>query len=194
MSTNDFDNLPNPYQASAPLVHETPPLVQPVSLTVFGILNIVWGLLGLCLTGIFTAQVTVVTGQSNVRVEAMSAAPVYFGYTMLSIAVGFVATIALIVGGIGLLSGKPYGRKLSLAFAVYGIVFGLLGLICNFAYLLGPMIDQVPAGPQKTPTVVGMIVGMSGAGVCSLIYPIVLLIFMMRAPVIHYMRAQQQHA
>lgn len=200
MSNNDFGNIPNPYQAAAPAPGGPPPGAKPVSLTVFGIINIVWGALGLCGFVGTGVQYFVLSAQQqqapNPVFDLMRDNATYFGYMMASMVLGFFATIALITGGIGLLNGKMYGRTLSIAYALYAIVFGILGIVFNLLFLITPMMEQlgnVPQGPQRTGAMAGFIGVTVGSGLCGLIYPIVLLIFMMRAPIVNYLRSQQQH-
>lgn len=195
--SNDFGNIPNnPYQAPAWSGQAPAAMVKPVSMTVFGVINLVWGAMGLCGIVASTVQIFVLgsnPAMKNPVIDLMNANPVYWGFMMLSMIVGFLFTIVLMIGGVGLLNGRPYGRKCSIVYAIYAIIAAIVGTVFNFIFLLLPLLQQadgMAAGPEKAGLIGGAIGGTVG-GVCGVIYPIVLLIFMMRAPIVNYMRAQQ---
>jgi hypothetical protein len=129
----------------------------------------------------------------NPVLELMQRNSIYYGFMIASLALGLIATIVLIVAGVGLLSGKPYGRNCSIGYAAYAIISGIIGIAMNVIFLLLPMLEQLDNmadGPEKAGAIGGAVGGTLG-GACGLVYPIILLIFMMRTPVINYMRAQQ---
>jgi hypothetical protein len=116
----------------------------------------------------------------------------YSGFMITSMVLGFIAAIALIIGGIGLRGGKAYGRTLSIAYAIYAIIYGVAGTAFNVMFLVEPMMEQLPEGPGRGVATAVVLGSMVGGGVCGLVYPIVLLVFMLRGPVINYLRAQHQ--
>lgn len=198
MSNNDFGNTPNPYQ-SVTVPSAEPQTVKPVSMTVFGILNLVFGLMGLCGVAFASAQWALMsTGQmaTNPIWEQMNSQATYAGLRIVLLGVGFIFTIVLVVAGVGLLNGKPYGRTLSMAYGIYGIIASVVEFVVNAIFLTGPLIEQadtMPEGPERIGIIVGA-VSVTVGSLCSLAYPIILLIFMMRAPLVNYMRGRQQPA
>ena len=190
MAYDDFgtnmDN--NPYSAGeAP--EPARPKEKPTSVTVFGILNLVFGALGIC--GMIGALVSLFGqpgGQPNPVTEIMENSPGYRMFMMVSMGLGAIFTIVLIIAGIGLLSGNRSGRSLSIVYAVYGIISCIVGLIANFVWVFGPLmerLDQLPAGPERAGAMGGIVGGTVG-GCFGLIYPVLLLIFMKTKKVTEY--------
>jgi hypothetical protein len=87
----------------------------------------------------------------------------------------------LLIAGIGLLLMKSWARTLSIIYAIYALVAGVLGLVVNFMFLVRPMLER--AGQQHGPEAAGALGGAIGGtfgGCLGLVYPILLLIFMTR--------------
>jgi len=155
------------------------PVAKPTAATVFGILNIIFGVLGLCGL-IFSAAILFVPNDmqaNNYVFEIMQESAGYRTFLLVSSVIGVIFTIILIVSGIGLLAVKPYGRTLAIAYGVYAIIGGIAGAIGNYIFLIQPLMDQAASSPQQTGAIGGAFGGMIG-GCIGLIYPIVLLIFM----------------
>lgn len=158
----------------------------PTVLIVFGVLNIVFGCLGLCgsifgTIGLFAPQPP---GQQNPILDAMEN-PVYETVNMVNIGLGFVFAIVLIVAGILLLKRNRMGRTLSLVYVAYSILSIIVGLAVFFGFVYKPLSEAVAAeaGPEGQAMQIGIMFGM-GLGVCfGLAYPIVLMIFMMTGKV-----------
>jgi hypothetical protein len=142
---------------------------KPTSVTVFGILNIVFGSLGLLCTpiGIFGI---VITG------ETMEIVAGYKIFLLVSSFIGIGFAAWLLTLGIGLLKLRSWARRGSCIYAWIAIVWGIAGLILNIlAVSLGWMVS--PQGQLP-----GLLGGMCG-GIGGLIYPVLLLIFMQTAKV-----------
>jgi hypothetical protein len=168
-----------------------PPGSRPTSVTVFGILNLVFaglGLCGLCFSLIPLLAMDAIPNQPpNPVIELMKENQAYFTFTMVQTALGFDATVVLGVAGFGLLNMRPWGRQLSIVYGVYAIVSGIVGIIASWIWLIGPLMERGDmAGPEKA----GAMFGAFG-GCLGLIYPILLLIFMMRSNVVQAFRDQQ---
>ena len=170
---------------------------RPASITVFGILNFVfaaWGLCGLCV-GLFSllGTRTMPNQGPNPVLEVMEGNQTYYGFTMVMMALGFVATGVLALAGYGLLKTQPWGRQLSIVYAVYTIIATIVTMIANWIWLTGPLMelaDRAPPGPERAVAI--FTAYMSVFGSCfSFIYPIILLIFMMRSNVVQAFRNQQ---
>jgi len=124
--------------------------------------------------------------------ELMEENQAYYVFTMVTMALGFVATVVLGLGGFGLLKMLAWGRHLSIGYAVYAIIAGIVGMIANWVWLIGPLMERANAaggGPEQAGAIGGIIGGAFG-GCIGLIYPVLLLIFMMRPNVVQAFRDQ----
>jgi hypothetical protein len=164
---------------------------------VFGVLNLAFAALGLCGTtfGVISLFATrmMPAGPPNPALEMMQQNKAYFAFSIVMMGLGFVATLALGLGGVGLLMMRAWGRTLSICYGVYGIVAAIVGVIANWFWLIQPLMDQAEAmgpGPEKAAAIGGAIGGVFG-GCIGAIYPIVLLIFMMRPSFIQAFREDQ---
>lgn len=157
------------------------PMQRPTSVTVFGVLNIVFAAFGI--VGIIGTVVMFSTMDSsrNPIVKMMQQSPAYAVWMKLSLPLGLAATIVLLTAGIGLLLMKPWARKLTIGYAIYAIAFGILGTVVNFFFLIRPMLEEASRkhGPEAAAAIGGAIGGTVG-GCFGMIYPILLLIFMTR--------------
>jgi hypothetical protein len=179
--------LDNSYLPPAPdfagEVRESKPTTRPTSGTVFGILNIVFGSLGLACTPFAMLMFFIPPppqGQ-NPAIDLMLTSQPYRTATFALGGVGMIACAIEIVAGIGLLKLRPWGRTLSIGIGIYGLLAIAASLVVNWIYYLSPLLEKARQlnTPEATGAVAGAIFGMvsTGAGV---IYPALLLIFMMR--------------
>jgi hypothetical protein len=158
---------------------------RPTSVTVFGILNIVFAVFGVFGLIASIALFFVPAGSNNPVIKIMHENPAYASWLKICIPLGLLSCAALLAAGIGLLCLKSWARRLSIAYAIYAIVFGILGTVVNFMFLTRPMIEQAQQqhGPEAAGAIGGVIGGTIG-GCFSLIYPVLLLIFMLRPKVV----------
>lgn len=196
MGYDDFGvDADNPYRASESA--ERPEYrndVAPTSVTVFGILNIVFGVIGICGTGfsffsLFQPRLAPGSG-SNPMLDLLNNSPGYRMFLMISLSLGVIATVVLIIAGIGLLTGKPMGQSLSVIYGWYGVFSVFVGLIANIVWVFGPLMQQIqqaPAGPAKAGAIGGLVGGSVGL-IIGLIYPVLLLVFMKRPATVEYFR------
>jgi len=129
----------------------------------------------------------------NPVLDLMEENQAYHIYTMVTMALSFVSTVALGLAGFGLLKMRPWGRQLSIVYAIYTIIAGIVGSIANWVWLVQPMMEQadmIPAGPERSGAMIGAYGSVFG-GCFGVIYPIILLIFMMRSNVVEAFRNQQ---
>ncbi len=158
---------------------------RPTSVTVFGILNLVFAALGVF--GIITtlAMVRLAAGTNNPAMQVMRDNPAFLAWLKLSIPLGLLSAVMLTACGIGLLMMKPWARKLSIGYAFYAIVLSIVGMVVNYLWMIRPMMEQAAQkqGPEAAGAIGGAIGGLAG-GCFSLIYPILLLIFMTRPKVV----------
>lgn len=166
---------------------------RPAAVTVFGILNLVFGALGLCGTAGSAAMFFALPQNPNVRnpvLDLMAGSPAYRLFTQVTVGLGFIAAIVLIIAGIGLLQTKSFGRTLSIGYSIYAILSGIVGLVMSFVFLVKPLLEQAQAagsGPEQAGAIGGMIGGLFG-GCLGMAYPILLLIFMCRRNVVEALK------
>ncbi|MCE9528115.1 MAG: hypothetical protein K8R36_18900 [Planctomycetales bacterium] len=178
----------NPYQPPSQFSNQdlaTEPQ-NPTAATVFGILNILFGVVGLC--GLTLSAVLMFSALSaqmakdNPALQLMETNAIYRTFTQVAVVLGFVATVVLIIAGIGLLQIRPYGRTLSIGYGVYSIVMNVLGMIINVAFVFPALLESANAaggGPAAAGAWGGLIGGVFG-GCMGFVYPGLLLYFMFR--------------
>jgi hypothetical protein len=187
VSTNPYQS-PNAFTDKYQAPNLQPQL--PVSAIVFGILNLVMGGLTLCGTAAssiaFFMPTTPEALEMNPALKIMHETRWFFVYNVVLAGLSFVAGIALLIAGLGLLTQKPYGRYLSIGYAWYAIIMGIVGLLVNVLLFFPAMyeaIERAPEGPVKAGATIGLIAGAIGSMV-GFVYPTLLLIFMNRAVLI----------
>jgi hypothetical protein len=158
---------------------------RPVSATVFGALNIVFALFGVFSLFMSIALFSAEGPSANPMVKIIRENSAYAGWLKITIPIGIIACAVLMACGIGLLLMKRWARKLSIGYAIFAVVFGLIGMAINVAFLLLPMIQQAQQqhGPEAAAAIGGAIGGTFG-GCFGMIYPILLLIFMTRPKIV----------
>lgn len=194
--------MPDPlsaYEPPAPVAPPPPkPGVRPTSITVFGILNLVFAVMGFFGTCIGMVPMFLLPKLStsmelppNPVFDVMQESRAYFGFMVVSMCLGMIAAIVLGVAGMGLLKMRSWGRKLSIGYGVYAIFAVIAGTIANFVWLVEPLMEQAGrpgAGPEAAGAIGGMIGGTVGS--CfGLIYPVCLLIFLFRPNVVQALRS-----
>jgi hypothetical protein len=153
---------------------------RPTSITVFGILNIVFAAFGFfaVLASVMLFAVTG-TNSNNPVIQLIQDNPAYAAYLKFSIGLGLVVCAALLVAGIGLLKMKPWARMLSIIYGVFGIISVIINSIANYYFLVQPMLEKAhnEQGPEAAGVMGGAIGSMFG-GCFGIIYPVLLLVFM----------------
>lgn len=178
---------PNPYRSpTAPAAAS--PAARPASLIVFGILDILFGVLGLCGTAgssaMFFLQLPRDPAMPNPMLDLLDSNPTFRLFMQVTIVLGGLASLVLLAAGIGLLLTKAWGRTLSVGYAWYAIVAAIIGMIVQWIYVVQPMLAAMKGaeGPAAMGALGGVVGGLLG-GIFSLVYPVVLLVFMNRAAV-----------
>ena len=158
---------------------------RPTAVSVFGILNALkgaTGILGILWTiTLFSSR----AAANNPVMKLMLENGKYMKWTKLMTPVGFITCGVLLAAGIGLLRLRPWARKVSIAYAIYAILFLLAMVPVNFFLLYRPMLEQ--ARQLQGPEAIGMIGGAFGGivgSVLGFVYPILLWIFMTRPNVV----------
>lgn len=109
------------------------------------------------------------------QMEAMLSGPMQ-SYNLIKGFILLVLGLGMLVGGIGLIRLRPWGRSLSLGIAAAEIAWALVDFVINVFFIF-PMITQ-SMGEEfaETPQIIGSVVGGMFGTFMALIYPVVLLI------------------
>jgi len=102
---------------------------RPISVNVFGILNIVFACFGILGTVASLCLLFGAAASNNPVAKVIQENATYMAYLKVMIPVGILASITLLVAGIGLLMLKNWARYLSIGFGIYGVLSGLIGAI-----------------------------------------------------------------
>jgi hypothetical protein len=159
---------------------------RPTSVTVFGVLNIVFaafGIFGVLASVMLFAAAG--TNSNNPVIQVIHDSPGYAAWMKICIVLGLGVSGALLAAGIGLLQLKPWARMLSIAYGIYAIIMIPVSTVVNYFFLFQPMLEQAhqKSGPEAAAAIIGAVGGTFGS--CfGMIYPVLLLIFMMRANVV----------
>jgi hypothetical protein len=158
---------------------------RPTAVTVLGILNIVFAVLGVFGMLATLAMFSPTAGSNNPALKLMQESPRYLMWLKVTIPIGVLGCLALLASGIGLLRLKRWARTLSIGYAIYAIVFGIAGVVMNFIFLFRPLLEEAQRsqGPEAAGAI-GVALGGTVGGCVGLIFPIVLLAFMVRPKVV----------
>jgi hypothetical protein len=161
------------------------PMQRPTAVTVFGVLNIVFAVLGAIGVAASLMLFGSQAGAENPIVQLIHDNPTYALWMKFSASAGLVVCVLLMAAGIGLLMLKPWARGLSIFYGIYAIVMGIVGTAVNYFYLVQPIIEraQQKQGPEAAAAIGGAIGGTIG-GCVGLIYPVLLLVFMTRPKIV----------
>ena len=169
-----------PPQASNPytVVHDAP---KPSSIKVFGILNIVFGAMGLICGGAGVLFFVLATQSSEFAFElnrAMSAqyAEGYITFLQFSSCFGGIMSLVLIVCGVGLLRERNWGRTGSMAYAAIQTLYTLASTVLSMSMMKHDESFIFSAG--------GAMCGV----LFALIYPICIMIFLTRPNVVESLK------
>ena len=147
-----------------------PAQARPTSVTVFGILNIIFGAMGLLAIPLGIIMMFV-------RPRTMNLSEGVRVWLMFSSVIGLARVVLLIVTGIGLLKLKRWARVWTFGYGLFAIGWQILGMIVVIIFIstggYGYSSQQMPG-----------IIGGSCGGIVGLIYPILLVVFMRREDVI----------
>ena len=183
----------NPYQPqSTGQGQALLPGQRPAVATVFGILNLVFGIIGVCssvvVVGGFTFVFNVLDAKTRAQMQLDQSMqqfsdPAFYGLFVMQMVLGTILSVVIIISGIGLLKFKNWGRKLSNFYAVAYLILLVVGVAINVIFTVIPAINEANL-PGASPDKIGGAVGGAVGGVFSVcfgvIYPICLLVFLNR--------------
>jgi hypothetical protein len=161
---------------------------RPVSVTIFGILNIGFGLLGLG-----SALLSLLFGGSNFPASMPSLGPYlsnvlmvwnaivtdpsYVVWSRITGPLDVAASLALIAAGIGLLLLQNWSRLVSIGYSIYSIVSAVLNLAVMFVVLHRLLAGALNASARAQAAI--LLAAVLGAAL-TLVYPALLIFFLTR--------------
>ncbi len=164
-----------------------PPAQRPATAMIFGILNIVFGIMGIC-GSLISGGMLIAVGSGQLDQQMMDQMqqfndPVYFGFLSMQLVLGSIFAIVAIISGVGLIQFRPWGRKLANIYSIASLVLLIIGFVFNLVYAVLPAIQAANSGDADPAQVGGAIGGAVGGilGSCfGGIYPICALYFLNR--------------
>ena len=159
---------------------------RPTTVTVFGILNVVFAIIGffasLASLMMFTAAAA---STNNPVIQLVHDNPNYAAWMKISVVLGVLVSVLLLAAGIGLLKLQSWARIASIVYGIYSIVMVIVGSVINYFFLVQPLLQQAQQkqGPEATGAAIGGAIGGMFGSCFGIIYPVLLLIFMMKANV-----------
>lgn len=178
----------NPYEVSSSESYGNPgvasPGERPLTATLFGVLNLVFGCFGILSSvmgaAIFAAMAYDVLPGADTQPTGMDH-PAVLGVNYANLVLGLILSVVLIISGVGLLKFKPYGRTLANYYGALTIGSVVISLIVHTIFVVVPAtqsLDDINS-PEQAGMIAGAIGGVIG-GCIGLIFPILLLVFMNR--------------
>ena len=161
---------------------------MPTAVTVFGILGLIYGGLGLaCEPAIayLNSQAVAQPQAESPLVRIVTSAEYRAGFIALA-ALAAVASGLLLVASLGLLLKRPWGRMLAVAYGIGDLALVAANIIFSTIYVFIPMlrVAREAPNPQASGFAVGAAIGATGVNIAFLLFPALLLIFMTRPRVV----------
>jgi hypothetical protein len=161
------------------------PTNRPIPVTVFGILNIVFAALGIL--GVLSSLAlfaAVGIHSNNPVIQLMHNSPAYAAWMKVSVGLGLLVCPALLASGIGLLKLQSWARVFSIVYAIYAVVMVIVSTVANYFLMVQPLLVQAQGKPgPEAAGLIGAAIGGTIGSCAGVIYPILLLIFMLRPKV-----------
>jgi hypothetical protein len=179
----------NPYQFDSQTPYATAlpaeALVKPKAIKVFGVLNVIFGGLGLLGTCIGLGAILAFTsglipipdGQSNPAFVTQDENAFLYFYNIISAAVALLFAIVLLVSGIGLLKHKKWGRTTGLAWAAYSVIATIVVSVITWTHIYPYQLEMLDTNeatkglPNMEAILLGSMIFGNVLSVGYLIYP-----------------------
>jgi hypothetical protein len=158
--------------AAAPMAAEPPKPARPTSLTVFGVLNIVFALLSMLCLPFNILSATAGGGPLGEMLGRGFRTWLLFSHTLQ-----FVMSAMLLVLGVGLLRCAEWARKGTVVYGWFAIVYGIAGTIATVSMLASHLHG---VGAAEAPVLIGGLIGGVAGGLGGLVYPVLQIVFMQR--------------
>ncbi|HMP83221.1 MAG TPA: hypothetical protein PKA41_11020 [Verrucomicrobiota bacterium] len=154
---------------------------RPQIVTIFGILNIAFGILGILGALGMLAMFLFLENTEHPMLKAMRESIDYANTSQMNVPLALLSSGLVIMAGIGLLKFKEWGRRLSILYSAVAIVIGVSHIAANHLWHVVPTFDVTThqKGSVRMGGVSGKISGDMGI-LFGLIYPVFLLVIMTR--------------
>jgi hypothetical protein len=149
---------------------------RPTSVTVLGVINIIFGVLG-ATSSLGSLSLLVSGAGEQAQGAAAPESPVFEAWSVASVPLGLLAAAAIIAAGIGFFMLRPWARILAIGWSIYTIVMVIAGIAMAYIFVVAPMMAEAET------TVAPAIAATAGGLCCGVIYPVILLAFMYNADV-----------
>ncbi|MEI6970061.1 MAG: hypothetical protein WCL44_00970 [bacterium] len=153
---------------------------RPTVLTVLGVLNIVFGVLGVLCTPIALILLFLPVPDGNQMLVAILENHALRAFNVGNYCCTFLTSGMLVAAGIGILQMRQWGRVTAIAYGIVAIVIDLTGTAVQ-VFVLGSVAARV-FGPDIAIAVVAAMFSLV-TGCIGLIYPILLIVLMTRPAV-----------
>ncbi|MBL8889059.1 MAG: hypothetical protein JNL67_03715 [Planctomycetaceae bacterium] len=163
------------------------PQIKPAPITVFGVLHLVFGVIGLCGIGFGVFGLIIIANNPGARMDnPILDHPIGYAWNFASLAMGTITTFIMLAAGVLLLTDKELGRVLTIIYGWLSIAFGAIGMIV-MAIVLISIFSDANGGPEQAGAMIGGIAGSCG-GIIGMIYPGLAIYFMTRDNVKNYFK------
>lgn len=165
---------------------------RPISITIFGILNVGIGLLGLgglLLSTMFESPDFLSISPSVPSVNSflssmlalwntISTDATFVVWRRITVPLDAAASLTLVAGGIGLLLLRNWARLVSIGYAIYKVIFALLDVAVLMA-VLHRVLAKAPQADTGAPIAL-LVWAAAIETVLTLVYPVLLIYFLTR--------------
>lgn len=141
----------------------------PASIKVFGILNIVFGAMGVLCSPLSLISLPMMSKQ-------LGYSPFMIHWMVFSVLLGVAGGVVMLASGIGLLKFQSWARKLAVYYSIFGCVMALISPVITFMNL--PTGGPNPEA-QKFGAIFGTVIGLA----IGLTYNILLIVFLSKPAV-----------
>ena len=124
---------------------------RPTSVTVFAIINLVLGglgVIGLIFWLINKLGLLPKSPQENPVLELMENSPGFQLFSDISTGLGLVVTILIISASIAMFSLKPWARTVTIGWGLYSILMTIVGVAVSYLVIYGPLLAN-HTGPER---------------------------------------------
>ena len=126
---------------------------RPVSVLVFGIINIIFGVFGvLGFAGHLVVKLELIPipgVKEHPVMQLMAANASYALYIEVLAILGFVAAILIIAASIGMFQLKPWARAVTIGWCTYSVLITILGAVVNHVMVTQPTLAEAGDGPKR---------------------------------------------
>ncbi|MCC6683307.1 MAG: hypothetical protein IT445_20620 [Phycisphaeraceae bacterium] len=156
---------------------------RPTCVTVFAVIDIILcalGVLGMAMYVVMQLDlIPQMNSDENPTMKLMEENPAYNLFVQVGTYVGFVATVALLCGAIGMLMLRNWARLTVIGWSVYTIIMTIFGTVLNHFLMFMPMLEDTQ-GSEKIGLQFGMVLAI-GFGLIYIAYA-ALQMFMLTRP------------